>query len=155
MRHVFMFLALWAASASAVVQTETVLYRNAQTPLAGYASGAWHWPGVAFSASTSQLYAHMDLEISSCRFAYSFNPNTGASPTGLRLVALDLGQVVPLATATRANLYTPISGGVDITSQMRWMIDNGRGVTLALQTVGNGAAGPLVYHAVIECVWHE
>ena len=70
-----------------------------------------------------------------------------------RLVALDLGQVVPLATVTRAYLRTPTSGGVDITPQMRWLVANRRGVTLALQTVGDGVSGPLVYHAVIECIW--
>ncbi len=153
MKLIALLLALWASVAGAIVQTETVLYRNGQVPLAGYPSGAWHWPGVAFSATTAQLYAHLDLAIESCRFAYSLNPQASASPTGLRLVALDLGQVVPLATVTRAYLRTPTSGGVDITPQMRWLVANRRGVTLALQTVGDGVSGPLVYHAVIECIW--
>lgn len=153
MKTLAFLLALWAASASAVVQTETVLYRNGQVPLQGYASGAWHWPGVAFSATTAQLYAHLNLAIDSCRFAYSLNPQSGPSPTGMRLVALDFGQVVPLATVTIPNLRTPTSGGIDVTQQLKWLVSNGRGVTLALQTVGGGGMGPLVYHAVIECVW--
>lgn len=153
MRLTLLLLALWAVSASAVVQTETVLYRNGQVPLVGYPSGAWHWPGVAFSATTAQLYAHLDLSLDSCRFAYSLNPQSGPSPTGLRLVAIDSGQVIPLASVTIPNRHTPTSGGADVTHQMRWLIANGRGVTLGLQTVGNGLTGPLIYHAVIECVW--
>jgi len=152
-RALALILALWSAAAGAVVQTETVLYRNGQVPLAGYPSGAWHWPGVAFSATTAQLYAHLDLAIESCRFAYSLNPQSGPSPTGLRLVALDMGQIVPLATVTIPNLRTPTSGGIDLTHQMKWLIGNQRGVTLALQTVGNWTNGPLIYHAVVECVW--
>ena len=145
--NALIFLALFT------VQTETVLYRNAQIPLAGYPSGAWHWPGVAFSASTAQLYAHLGLSIDTCRFSYSLNPQSGPSPTGLRLVALDMGGIVPLATVTIPNLRTPTSGGIDVTRQIKGLVSNHRGVTLALQTVGNGLNGPLVYHAVIECIY--
>ena len=154
MKILGLLLLLWVPTSFAAIQTEWTLYRNAQTPLMGYPSGAWHWPGIAFSASTFQLYAHLDLSIDTCRFAYSFNPQSGPSPTGLRLVALDMGSVVPLATALIPNRQTPTSGGVDITHQIKWLLNNQRGVTLALQTVGNGSAGPLIYHAVVECTWY-
>jgi hypothetical protein len=153
MKLLLLLFLLVSNPAAAYTQTEWTLFRNAQTPLSGYPSGIWHWPGVAFSASTFQLYAHLDLSIDTCRFAYSFNPRSGPSPTGLRLVALDMGSIVPLATVTVPNVKTPTSGGVNITHQMRRLLNNKRGVTIALQTVGNGVSGPLIYHAVVECVW--
>jgi hypothetical protein len=85
--------------------------------------------------------------------AYSFNPNTGNSPTGFRVLAHTPIGVYPLAQALRSNAFTPVSGGIDITYQMKWLLSLNAGTTLSLESVGNGTKGPLIYHAVVECVW--
>lgn len=153
MKPLAFLLALWASSAGAVVQTEFTLYRNAQVPLQGYASGAWHWPGVAMSASMSLLYSQLPLDIDQCRWAFSWTPDSGPSPTGIRLVAVIDGQVTPLATVTQANRVTPTSDGRNITAQIEWLLSLQQSAWLGIQTVGDGVRGPKVYHSVIECVW--
>lgn len=155
MRTLAFLLTLWASSVGASMQTEFTLYRNAQVPLQGYPSGAWHWPGIAMSASMSLLYSNRDLSIESCRWAFSWTPDSGPSPTGLRLVVVVDGQVSPLATVTQSNRVTPTSDGRDVTAAMRALIASGRSAWLGLQTVGDGVRGPKIYHSVIECVWHE
>jgi hypothetical protein len=142
-----------AATAPRLYQTEWTLYRSPVVPLTGSASGQWHRAGTAWSASTVQVYSHLDLAIDSCRVAYSMNPQTGASPTGLRVLAHTALGNYPIATVLRANAQTPVSGGVDVTTQMRWLLSTRAGSTLSLETVGNGANGPVVYHVVIECIW--
>jgi hypothetical protein len=134
-------------------QTEWTLYRSPVVPLAGGPSGQWHKAGTAWSASTVQVYSHLPLAIESCRVAYSLNPNTGASPTGFRVLAHTAIGNHPIATILRSNAQAPVSGGVDVTQQMQWLLTTKGGSTLSLETVGNGSAGPLVYHVVIECIW--
>lgn len=153
MRALAFLLTLWASSVGAIVQTEITLYRNAQVPLIGYPSGAWHWPGVAMSASMSLLYSHRELAVESCRWAFSWTPESGASPTGIRLVAVLDGQVIPLAAVTMPHRSTPTSDGRDVTEKMRWLLSLQRSAWLGMQTVGNGLNGPKVYHSVIECIW--
>jgi len=153
MKALALILALWASSATAALQTEFTLYRNAQTPLQGYPSGAWHWPGVAMSAAMSLLYSNLDLSIESCRWAFSWTPDSGPSPTGLRLVAVVDGQIIPLTSVTMANRVTPTSDGRDVTPQMMWLVSQRRSAWLGVQTVGDGVRGPKVYHSVIECIW--
>lgn len=148
-----LILLLLSFPAWAEIQTEWTLFRNAQTPLEGSPSGQWNWPGAAFSASTLQLYSHLSMPIQSCRWAYSLNPNTGPSPTGIRLVSYDSGNVVEMARVLIANRTTPTSGGHDITQQMRNLLAQRKPLTIAMQSVGNGIAGPKIYHSVIECIW--
>lgn len=153
MKFLILLLALWATSASAVIQTEWTLYRNAQYPLLGYPSGVWHWPGVAMSASMSLLYSNQELDIESCRWAFSWTPDSGPSPTGLRLVYILDGNVVPIAQVTMANRTTPTSDGRNITDTIKALNAMNRSVWLGIQTVGDSLRGPKIYHSVIECTW--
>ena len=156
MKTLLLLLALSFTAAANVpryLQTEWVLYRDAQTPLQGSPSGQWGWPGAAFSASTFQLYSNLGLALNTCRWAYSLNPDTGPSPTGIRLVTYDAGVVNELARVLIANRTTPTSGGHDLTAQLKALVAAGRATTIAMQTVGNGLTGPKVYHSVVECSW--
>jgi hypothetical protein len=155
MRTLAFLLTLWASSVGASMQTEFTLYRNAQVPLQGYPSGAWHWPGVAMSASMSLLYSNRDLSIESCRWAFSWTPDSGPSPTGIRLVAVVDGYVTPLVEVTMPNRATPTSDGRNVTAQIEWLLSLHQSAWLGIQTVGDGVRGPKIYHSVIECVWHE
>jgi hypothetical protein len=155
MRTLALILAFAAFPATAKVQTEITLYRNAQVPLQGYASGAWHWPGVAMSASMSLLYSHLDLQIDSCRWAFSWTPDAGPSPTGIRLVSVLNGQITPLETVLMPNRTTPTSDGRDVTNKVRSLISAGNPVWLGVQTVGDSVRGPKVYHSVLECIWES
>lgn len=146
-------LLLLPLAAEAKVQTEITLYRNAQVPLQGGASGAWHWPGVAMSASMSLLYSHLDLQIETCRWAFSWTPDAGPSPTGIRLVSVQRGQITPLATVTMANRAAPTSDGRDVTDKIHALLDSQDSAWLGIQTVGDSVRGPKVYHSVLECVW--
>jgi hypothetical protein len=152
MRLLALFLLLPLA-AEAKVQTEITLYRNGQVPLQGGASGAWHWPGVAMSASMSPLYSHMDLQIETCRWAFSWAPDAGPSPTGIRLVSLVNGQITPLETVLMSNRATPTSDGRDVTSKVQALLGAGVPALLGMQTVGDSVRGPKVYHSVLECIW--
>jgi hypothetical protein len=149
-----LLLALWASPALAYIQTEWTLYRSGNVPLVGGAPGYWARVGTAASAMTVQVYAHLDLSIQTCRLAYSFNPQSMYSPTGLRVMAYTPLGTFPFAQALRTGLG-PVSGGVDVTDALQGLLAMQQGATLYVETVGNGAVGPLVYHAVIECIWHD
>lgn len=154
MKILGLLLLLWVPTSFAAIQTEWTLYRNAQTPLMGYPSGAWHWPGVAMSASMSILYANKTLDIDTCRWAFSWTPDSGPSPTGIRLVYVLDGQIVPIAEAVMANRTTPTSDGRNVTGVIKQLITHQTPVWLGIQTVGDGIRGPKIYHSVIECVWN-
>lgn len=155
MKLLALLLSLWVPASLAEIQTEWTLYRNAQTPLMGYALGAWHWPGVAMSASQSILYSHKNLDIDTCRWAFSWTPDSGPSPTGIRLVYVLNGQIVPIAQAVMANRTTPTSDGRDVTGVIKSLVNQKTSAWLGIQTVGDGVRGPKIYHSVIECVWNN
>lgn len=138
-----------------VTQTEIILYKNGQIPLEGGLSGAWHWPGVAFSASQAWMYFNEDLCLKHARWVLAWNPNADASPTGVRLVMADSGpsNVQVLEQFIQANRRTPMVSAVDITHKFNILNTNNIPKSIAMQTVGTGALKALVYSSVIECVW--
>lgn len=137
-------------------QTEIILYRNSQHALDGSISGAvWAYPGTALSANTVQLYAQMGLTLVYARWMLAWNPNTGPSPTGVRLVNADSGpsNEGEMARFLIANANTPRVDAVDVTTPLKYWLAAGNQKTLAHQTCGNGTNGCKIFASVIECVW--
>ena len=148
-----LFLSGSACAQSRVVQTEFTLYRNSQHPLAGTIGGArWQYPGTALTANTTQFYADENLALSYARWVLVWNPNTSASPTGVRLIHADSGPTneVELARFLRTYTNTPVVDAVDITADLQGLTEH---KTLAHQTAGNGQGGCKIYGSWIECIW--
>ena len=138
--------------------TEIILYRNSQLPLLGSNPGnSWNWPGVAFSAATSQLYGQYCKSVQMARWVLAWSPTTTISPTGVRLIYADSGptnvEVFSNASFLRTNLNTPVVDAADITEQFNYFIENKCHKTLGIQTVGNGSNGCKIYSSIIEVIW--
>jgi hypothetical protein len=139
------------------IQTEFDFYRNAQAALVGTADGAnWAYPGSALSASSIQFWADQALgTVAKARWCVAWNPNTGSSPTAVRLVYADLGpaNLVEIAKFTRTNQTTPLVDQIDITQKLNDLIAAGAHKQFLQQTAGNGGNGCLIYGSWIEIVW--
>lgn len=142
------------------VQTDFNFYRNSQVPLVGTISGAsFQYPGVALSANTftfNPINGWMrGSKIVYARWVLAWNPNTGSSPTGVRLVSADSSptNIIEMARIDGSNYNTPRVDAVDITNQMQAIVDGGIWKSIGQQTYGNGANGCLIYASWIEIVW--
>lgn len=135
------------------VQTEFTLYRSAEQALKGTPDGAaWAYPGAALSANTTQFYAQMGLTLQFARWVVAWNPDTGSSPTGVRLVLADSGPTneVEVASFLASNCTTPRVDAADVTRQLQSLAAQ---KTIAHQTCGNGQNGCKIYGSWVECVW--
>lgn len=135
------------------------LYRNAALPIQGTADGAaFAWPGNACTASTFKLYPELlkGQALLFARWVCAWNPNTGSSPTAVRLVAADDGpaNIRELARFTRTNYNTPVDDTIDITRPLQavWNACQSLniGKQIGHQTAGNGGNGPLIYGSWVE-----
>jgi hypothetical protein len=134
------------------------LYRNAGTPVSGKPGGAqFDWPGSACTPSTVKLYPELQCrKIAFARWVLSWNPMTGTSPTGVRLVFADDGpsNIQEIVRQLRTNGNTPYDDAFDITAkfQATWNAYQAAGkyVNLGHQTVGNGGNSPLIYGSWVE-----
>jgi len=144
------------------IQINYDIYRSACTPLVGTADGAvCQWPGTACTASTFKLYPEMmpNAEIKFARWVLSWNPDTGISPTVVRLVAADDGPSIfaELARQTRTNADSPFDDAIDITAALApiWLQYQAKGAAFNIghQTAGNGQNGPIIYGSWIEILF--
>lgn len=137
--------------------SELILYKNTEYPLHGTSAGASYvFPGTALSANVSVLHADKPMKLLTyARWVLAWNPNTGASPTGVRLIHADQGpsNIVQIAEFRATNKNTPKVDGIEITNELNALISAGLWKQLGHQTFGNGANGALIYSSVIECVW--
>lgn len=160
-----LLVAIWLSVAYAPVgaqtpptQTEFALYRDAAVALNCTVSGAqFAWPGSALTASTTTVYFNFSPKrpITYARWVVAWNPNTGASPTGLRLVHADDGpsNVTEIARITGMNYFQPRVDAVDVTATMQSLSDGASYKHIGHQTFGNGMNGCLIYSSVLLVVW--
>lgn len=134
------------------------LYRNAGTPVAGPVSGAaFAWPGVACTASTVKVYPELQgRQIAFARWVLAWNPSTGSSKTGVRLVYCDDGpsNIQEIGRQERVDANTPFDDTLDVTAVVQSVWDTyaaaGKYFQFGHQAYGNGANGPLIYGSWIE-----
>lgn len=138
------------------IQSDLTFYRNPTSPLQGNANGAdFGMLGNALTASSIPFRADQIGPLVSARWVLVWNPNTGASPTYVRLVKADDGpsNLIELERFGRSNAASPLVDAVDITAKLNDIISGGIGKQLIEQTCGNGANGPLIYASWIEMVF--
>jgi hypothetical protein len=147
------------------VQSEIILFKNSQNPLAGTVPGAnWAWPGTALSANTHRLHANY-LASATLRFArwvLVWNPQVTDpvtfSPTGVRLVKFDDGptnieEVAAVRSPQGTTYATPRVDAVDVTSALQQIVSALTTKQIGQQTFGNGQNGCLIYGSWLELVW--
>ncbi len=130
-------------------------YRNPNGGLPGTVDGGdWVFPGQALTASTiSFAGSHLQgRQVVFARWVLAWNPSTGVSPTGVRLVKCDDGPTncQPIATVLMSAYQAPRVDGATITSQIQYMIDNAEYKHIGQQTVGNGQNGCIIYSSFVE-----
>lgn len=146
------------SGAGGVTPVEYVLYRDAATAIVGAPSGAvFAWPGAALTASTATIHFEYSpgRTILFAQWILAWNPDTGASPTVVRLIHCDNGpnNITELGRATRTNTNTPVVDGVLLTTQIQALSNGGIFKHIGHQTAGNGGNGPLIYSSVLYVVW--
>jgi hypothetical protein len=142
------------------VQTCDVIYQSALTGEVGQASGT-HWTYLATACTPSfttyfwsQLKA-AGAEILFARALIAWNPDTDASPTGLRLISADDGpaNLIEIHRWLESNYHTPKVDAFDMTTTMQAMLAAGIYKHIGFQTIGNGANGPIIYEVRLEIIW--
>ncbi len=141
-----------------MLQTEIVFFRNAAAPIIGAASGAQYaFPGAALTASTAKLWFNLISQgsIIAARWVLAWNPKTGASPTGVRLVYFDDGpaNIVQIGEITSTNYSTPRVDAVWVTTYLQNLLASRVERNFGHQTFGNGVNGPSIYSSALEIVW--
>jgi hypothetical protein len=138
-------------------QVEFTLYRNSQHALVGSTSSAtWLFPGTAATSSTFLLFSSLldERQVIWARWVLAWNPNTGATPTNVRLIYFDgTGEITQFAKITGTNYHTPRVDAVIVTGFIQALINGGIDKSIGMQTLGNGTNGPLIYGSWIEVVW--
>ncbi len=133
-------------------------YRDPATPLIGTSVGCcYDYPGSALSGSSIPF--HFDKmagrQIKFARWVLVWNPSTGGSPTGARLVHADSGpsNLVQIADIRTTNKSTPIVSSADITNELNALSVSGQWKQILQQTFGNGGNGIKIYGSWVEIVW--
>ena len=138
-------------------QVEFTIYRNSQHALTGSTSSTtWLYPGTAATSSTFLLFSSMlqGHTVLWARWVLAWNPNTGATPTNVRLIYFgSTGEPTQFAKITGANYHNPRVDAVIITGFIQSLINGGIDKSIGMQTQGNGANGALIYGSWIEIVW--
>lgn len=139
------------------MQSEILLYRHPTNALVGTVNGAnWQWPGTALSASTSPFYGDkLNHSLCYARWVLVWNPSTGISPTGVRLVLCDSGptNLVEMCEIRQTYYNSPRVDAVDVTAKLNELITNKQFKQIGQQTFGNGGNGCLIYASWLELVW--
>lgn len=143
-----------------MVQTVDVIYQSASFGEQGPADGVnWNFLGNAKSSSMSTYFWSLlkagNASIVFARVVFIWNPNTGTSPTGIRLVSADDGPVnlIEICQVTQTNYTNPRVDAVDMTTALQALLAAGQYKHLGFQTSGNGGNGPIVYGVRLEIVW--
>lgn len=138
--------------------THVVLLRHAGTPVIGGPSGTvWAFPGNALTASTTRMEFDWMPPIESARWVIAWNPNTGASPTGVRLIHFDDGpnNITHITQITACCTVSPIGSAnvTDVTAALQSLQAAGVMKNIGHQTIGNGGNGPMIYSSEIHIKW--
>lgn len=163
------------------VQTSHDFYRNPSVPLEGTPLGCcWKAPGAAFSANAHTFhFDQLDFAtIESVRWVLVWNPNSGPSDMGVRLVYIDdvngdeNQNNFPVIAEIRKNtdlldqcdenlphcsIFKPKVSAKDITVMFKNLLQPSNAVPqrkhILQQTFGNGVNGALIYSSTIEIIW--
>jgi hypothetical protein len=146
------------------MQTDYVLYRNAETPIQGTHNGAsFAFPGRALTASSLKLHIAefpVGRKVKFARWVLVWSPMVvaGGGATAVRLVSFDDGpaniaNVARIGSPTGQNVSSPIVSAVDITDDLNALILAGTTKQFGHQTAGTGNSGCLIYSSSLEVVW--
>jgi hypothetical protein len=128
------------------------IFCHPDAPALGAASGTWAFPGSALSSSLIRFYFDYLPPITEAHWMVVWNPNTGASSTGIQLVQSDDGpsNIVPLRNITQANVSTPVTVRHDVTAALQALQQAGGIKNIGHRTAGNGSNGPKIYRSALE-----
>lgn len=136
------------------------LYRNANTPLVGTGSSAWHYGGSCLTAQSVvfPLLAMQYMNSIKVKWRVTWNPSidAGDQQTAVRLVSADPGPTnVQLVKAFfRKNCMSPQNDAVDITAEFKALLAEsvaaGTDLQFITQLAGNSTIGPQVYSSALE-----
>ena len=134
------------------------LYRNPGDPLKCSTSGAWAFPGRAVTASTKRIYSPQmkGRKLISAEWIITWDPNTGASPTGVGLFLMDDGpsNLQEIIRVQRTNYWSPFVDGGYVTQPFQNLLDTGTYKHLGQMTFGNGSEEScLIYSSTLYVLW--
>lgn len=146
------------------IQTEIVLFKDAQAPLRGKSVIDWTWPGVALTANTSRFSADYlkGVRLLRASWVLVWNPqyHNIAMPNkpAVRLVSFDNGpaNIAEIAAVTISAGVVFNSPRVDVrnvTEVFNGVLNGGISKQVGHQTMGDGVDGCLIYGSWIEFVW--